>query len=137
MPVSPSYEAYVIEQLDPIEPVRVKRMFGGAGVYTRKAGLFVGIIADDRLYLKVDDSTRPDYAARGMGPFRPYPDKDYAMSGYYELPADALEDQDELRTWYGRALAIAQPSGSRAGPAKKRAGGKPGAAPRKRKPANP
>ena len=130
MPVSPSYAAYVIEQLEPIEPVRVKRMFGGAGVYTRKAGLFVGIIADDRLYLKVDDSNRPDYEARGMGPFRPYPNKDVASKGHYELPADALEDMDELRTWYSRSLAIAKPSGKRAAPAKKRAGRTP-------KPVNP
>ncbi len=126
MPVSLSYEAYVFEQLEPIEPVRVKRMFGGAGVYTRKAGLFVGIIADDRLYLKVDDNSRPDYAARGMGPFRPYPGKDYAMSGYYEVPADVLEDVDELRAWFLRSLAIAKPSGSRAVSAKKSAPRKTG-----------
>ncbi len=126
MPVSPSYEAYVIEQLEPIEPVRVKRMFGGAGVYTRKAGLFVGIIADDRLYLKVDDSSRPDYAARGMGPFRPYPGKDVASKSHYELPADVLEDIDELRAWFSKSLAIAKPSGSRAVPAKKSAPRKTG-----------
>ena len=126
MPVSPSYEAYVIEQLEPIEPVRVKRMFGGAGVYTRKTGLFVGIIADDRLYLKVDDSSRPDYAARGMDPFRPYPSKDIASKSHYELPADVLEDMDELRAWFLRALAIAKPSGSRAVPAKKSAPTKTG-----------
>ena len=126
MPVSPSYEAYVIEQLEPIEPVRVKRMFGGAGVYTRKAGLFVGVIADDRLYLKVDDSSRPDYAARGMGPFRPYPGKDVASKSHYELPADVLEDADELRTWFSKSLAIAKPSGSRAVPAKKSAPRKTG-----------
>jgi DNA transformation protein len=125
MPVSSSYEAYVIEQLEPIEPVRVKRMFGGAGVYTRKAGLFVGMIADDRLYLKVDDSSRPDYAARGMGPFRPYPGKDVASKSHYELPADVLEDADKLRPWFLRALAIAKPSSSRPGPAKKSASRKP------------
>ena len=126
MPVSPSYEAYVIEQLEPIEPVRVKRMFGGAGVYTRKAGLLVGVIADDRLYLKVDDSSRPDYAARGMGPFRPYPGKDVASKSHYELPADVLEDADELRTLFSKSLAIAKPSGSRAVPAKKSAPAKTG-----------
>lgn len=126
MPVSPSYETYVIEQLEPIEPVRVKRMFGGAGVYTRKAGLFVGIIADDRLYLKVDDSSRPDYEARGMGPFRPYANKEVASKSHYELPADVLEDADELRTWFLRSAAIAKPSGSRAVPAKKSASTKTG-----------
>lgn len=123
MPVSPSYEAYLIEQLESIEPVRVKRMFGGAGVYTRKSGHFIGLIDNDRLYLKVDDTNRPDYVARGMGPFRPYPEKAYAMTGYYELPADALEDTDELRAWFSKSLALAaasKPRGSGATASRKR-----------------
>ena len=57
-------------------------MFGGVGIYAQ--GLFFALIAEDRLYFKVDDTTRPSFEQRGMEPFRPF-GEDSAM-GYYELP---------------------------------------------------
>ena len=38
-------------------------MFGGVGIYDRD--VFFALIADDTLYFKVDDSTRPEFVARG------------------------------------------------------------------------
>jgi TfoX-like protein len=32
--------------------------------------VFFALIFDDTLYFKVDDSTRPEFEARGMAPFR-------------------------------------------------------------------
>ena len=46
----------------------------------------------------VDDSTRPDFAARGMEPFRPFGDAGGTMQ-YYQLPDDVLEDPHALRAW--------------------------------------
>jgi DNA transformation protein len=105
MPVSPSYKTFVLEQLRALGPVTAKPMFGGVGLYHE--GVFFGLLADDTLYLKVDDGNRSDYEAAGMEPFRPYGDGSYSMH-YYPLPADVLEDPGALREWAERAVAAAR-----------------------------
>ncbi|MEE9167019.1 MAG: TfoX/Sxy family protein [Candidatus Neomarinimicrobiota bacterium] len=105
MPVSESYLEYVLEQLECVGQVSAKKMFGGVGLYLDR--LFFGLIANDTLYLKVDDSNRSDYEAAGMGPFRPYGDKSHSMK-YYEVPIDVLEDSNTLRVWANKALDIAK-----------------------------
>ncbi|NTW60172.1 MAG: TfoX/Sxy family protein [Nitrospirae bacterium] len=99
MPVSPEYLDYLIDQLKAFGQVAAKRMFGGAGLYHQ--GVFFGLVADDTLYFKVDDANKADYEAAGSGPFRPF--GTYAM-GYYEVPADVLEDPDELVLWAKKAF---------------------------------
>jgi DNA transformation protein and related proteins len=85
--------------------IRARPMFGGVGIYS--GDQFFALIADDTLYFKVDDSTRPDFVARGMGPFRPFGDLGGTMQ-YYQLPEDLLEDPDALRPWAEKAVAIAR-----------------------------
>ncbi len=108
MSVSESYVAYVTEQLTGVGRLRSKRMFGGVGFYS--GDLFFGLLAGDALYFKVDDTTRGDFTARGMGPFIPFPDKpDHAM-GYYEVPADVIEDAEALVAWARKSLRVAAAS---------------------------
>src|SRR5581483_10024767 len=83
-----------------------RRMFGGAGLYFEE--LFFGLIAGDTLYLRVNDTNRPDYEKLGMSRFRPYADKPHLSFNYYEVPAHVLEDADELVVWARRALQAAQ-----------------------------
>ena len=78
-------------------------MFGGVGLYAD--GLFFALIAEDRLYFKVDDATRPEFERFGMEPFRPF-GEDSAM-GYYEVPADVVEDQVQLAPWMRKAIDVA------------------------------
>src|SRR5215469_12842982 len=99
MAVSQSYRDFVLEQLGRVAPVTSKRMFGGVGIYAQ--GLFFALIAEDRLYFKVDDATRPDFERRGMEPFRPF-GEDSAM-GYYEVSADVVEDVNHLETCMKKA----------------------------------
>lgn len=105
VPVTPAYREFVLEQLGRVLPVTARAMFGGVGVYSE--GLFFALIDDDVLYLKVDDTNRPDFEAAGTGPFRPYGDDSHVMQ-YYELPADLLEDPDRLVPWVEKALAVAR-----------------------------
>lgn len=105
MPVSPTFRTFVLDQLGRVVPrVRCRSMFGGVGIYS--GNLFFALIARDTLYFKVDDSNRGDFAARGLGPFRPYGD-DRDVMKYYEVPEDILEDLDALRHWTEKALAVA------------------------------
>ena len=105
MPVSPSFQTFVVDQLSRVVPqVRARRMFGGGGIYSGE--VFFALIADDTLYFKVDDSNRPDFEARQMGPFQPYGPKGEVMQ-YYQVPDDLLEDAETLRPWAEKALAVA------------------------------
>lgn len=103
--MTPSFRAFVLEQLGrAVAGVRARAMFGGVGIYA--GDRFFALIADDIVYLKVDDSNRGDFQARGMGPFRPYGETGETMQ-YYELPAELLDDPDALRPWAERAIAVA------------------------------
>lgn len=103
MAVSDSYRVFVLEQLGRVAPVTGKPMFGGIGIYAE--GLFFALISEDRLYFKVDDATRPDFERLGMEPFRPF-GEDSAM-GYYEVPADVVEDAAQLAPWMKKAIDVA------------------------------
>ena len=105
MPVSSNYLGYVREQLAGLGGVSSRRMFGGAGLYCD--GFFFALVDNDTLYLRVDDSNRADYTTRGMGQFRPYPDRPQLSMSYYETPADVLEDAAELMAWARRSVAAA------------------------------
>jgi DNA transformation protein len=107
MPVSDSYRAYVLDQFQVMSSVTAKNMFGGVGLY--HDGVFFGLIADDTVYLKVDETTRAAFESAGSSPFRPYGDESYSMS-YYEVPADVLEDPATLRVWGDKAVAVARKS---------------------------
>jgi DNA transformation protein and related proteins len=106
MSVSPSFRTFVLEQLGrTVQRIRARSMFGGVGIYAGEA--FFALIADDTLYLKVDDTTRADFEARGLGPFRPYGDNGETMQ-YYRVSEDLLEDPDELGAWAERAIGVAR-----------------------------
>ena len=100
--VSAEFRDYVLDQLRAVVPVTSRAMFGGVGIYSR--GTFFALIAQDVVYFKVDDTTRPEFEARGCKAFTPY--GQVSMS-YYELPEDILEDQDELRAWTRNAISAA------------------------------
>src|SRR5215472_7017461 len=104
MSVSKSYREFVLEQLGRVTPVTGKSMFGGVGIYAQ--GSFFALIAEDRLYFKVDDASRPDFEQWGMEPFRPF-GEDSAM-GYYEVPADVVEDVNHLERWMKNPIDVAE-----------------------------
>jgi len=105
MSVSQEYLDYVIDQLTAFGPVKSKRMFGGAGLYLD--GFMFGLVSEDMLFFKVDDTNKPDYVSAGTGPFKPFGKDSYEMS-YYEVPGDVLEDPDLLSEWAMKALFAAK-----------------------------
>ena len=105
MSASPEFIDYLQDQFARFGPVSVRRMFGGGGVFHQ--GVMIGLIADEVLYLKVDDRNRLDFEAAGMGPFT-YDGKGKPMQmSYFELPADVLEDPDDLAVWATKAYDAA------------------------------
>jgi DNA transformation protein len=104
--VTNSYRTFVLEQLNrAVAPVRARAMFGGVGLYS--GDVFFALIADDILYFRTDDSTRPEFESLGMAPFRPFDEHGPVMS-YYQLPEEILEEPDTLRRWAERAITGAR-----------------------------
>ena len=101
MAVSKNFKEYVVDQLGKLGYVTIKKMFGGAGIYYE--GLIFGLLADDILYFKVDDSNKSDYLIAGMKSFKPFEDKPMVMP-YYEVPVDILENREQLAEWAKKAL---------------------------------
>jgi DNA transformation protein len=118
MAISKTYRDFVLEQLGRVTPVIGKSMFGGVGIYAQ--GLFFGLIAEGRLYFKVNDATRPDFERRGMEPFRPF-GENHAM-GYYEVPAGVVEDVSQLEIWTKKAMDVARSARQRKAKAPRRPG---------------
>ncbi len=105
MAVSSDFREFVLEQLGPSGRVTARPMFGGVGLYLE--GLFIALIDDDTLYFKADDSTRARYEKAGSKPFCPFPDRPDQAMGYWQVPADVLEDREELARWAREAMGVA------------------------------
>ncbi len=80
-------------------------MFGGVGLYLD--GLFFALIDDDTLYFKTDDSNRARFERAGSAPFCPFQDQPDRALGYWQVPAEVLEDSDELTQWAREAMNVA------------------------------
>jgi DNA transformation protein len=105
MSVSGEFRDFVLEQLGDAGRVTPRAMFGGVGLYLD--GQFFALIDDDTLYFKADDATRARYERAGSRPFCPYPDQPEKAMGYWQVPAEILEDRDELAAWAREALGVA------------------------------
>lgn len=108
-----------MELFAPWAAVTTKRMFGGAGVY--RDGRIFALIADDQIYLKANDVSRPAFEAAGCKPFvfETKGGQGIAMS-YWAMPPEALDDSDRLIEWADRAWAAAAKARPPAKPARAR-----------------
>ncbi len=106
MPVSEHYIEFMHDLLADFEPLRIKRMFGGAGIYS--GNLFFAILAEDTLYLKVDDGNRGGYETLGIQPFS-YVRRDGRMAtmSYCPVPSEILDNPDALAPWARKAIGAA------------------------------
>ncbi|MAN63810.1 MAG: hypothetical protein CMI60_17895 [Parvibaculum sp.] len=111
MAVSSEYKAFVLEVLDPLGGIRIRNMFGGAGVYYRD--LMFGLIASETLHFKADDINKGAFEDEGMTPFLyEAPPKDgkegrkISMS-YWEIPDRLYDEPEELIDWAKAAIEAA------------------------------
>jgi DNA transformation protein len=119
MPNSSSqFAEYVVHDLlGHLPGITSRAMFGGYGIYAD--GIVFAVIADGRLFMKVDDSNRGDYEAAGSVPFT-YTMKDGGKStmGYWELPESIAEQRPLLTTWVQKSIAVARAAKQKKAPKK-------------------
>tara|TARA_R110002124_G_scaffold55259_4_gene156456 strand:+ start:542 stop:970 length:429 start_codon:yes stop_codon:yes gene_type:complete len=105
MAVSAEYKDFILEQLEPLGPVRMRGMFGGSGIYLDD--LMFGVIFGETLYFKVDDRNRADYEAEDMGPFTfEMKSGEVGSLHYYEVPERLYDDPDELIGWARKSIDV-------------------------------
>jgi DNA transformation protein len=99
---------FIRDLFSQFRPVTIRRMFGGTGIYCD--GLMFGLVFDGAVYLKVDESSIPDFEREGSRPFT-YSRKSTGRIvqhslPYWRLPERLYDEPDELAVWAARALAI-------------------------------
>lgn len=80
-------------------------MFGGWGLYVDD--LFVGLIVDDRLYLKADADSAELFASAGSEPFVYDGKGKVVTTGYWSAPAEAMDSPILMLPWARLALQAA------------------------------
>ncbi len=105
-PVPSEFITYLLEQLAPLGDVRARAMFGGFGIY-RGERMFA-LVADDALYIKVDDVSRAEFEARKLLPFRYETRGETKLMSYWQPPAEAMDDREMLCEWAQKGCEAAE-----------------------------
>ncbi|MEL6857894.1 MAG: TfoX/Sxy family protein [Pseudomonadota bacterium] len=101
------FHTYVEDLFANLGRIRIRKMFGGAGVYSGED--MFALIDKDRVYVKSDDHLKQHLVSEGGEAFEwtnPNTGKTIQMS-YVSLPVNALDDRDEASAWGRKALDVA------------------------------
>ena len=129
----PSPQQKLVDEIDiklaSLGHFRALRMFSGFGLYLD--GVIFGLVARDRLWLRVDDRSRPDFEQAGMEPFAYSRDGKSVSLTYFGCPDAVLRDPAKLRKWAkeARRASAERPKSARKRP---RSGRPPFGQPRNR-----
>lgn len=101
---------HYVDQLASWATITTRPLFGAVALY-RHDHVFA-MVWHGALYFKVDDDSRKDYEAAGSHALGYVSEGEgHALKSYWEVPADLVEDHDQLRTWAERAYRAAVKGG--------------------------
>jgi DNA transformation protein len=119
MVASRSFAEFLREQLAPLGPVSMRRMFGKTGVFCDE--VMFAMVTEDTLYFRVDEHNREVFKeAEG------FPQLNYAKKGrtidlaFWRAPERLLDEPDELVLWARAALGAAHRVAAKREPARRR-----------------
>ena len=104
MPLAPGLLEQVAAQLAHVPELSVRRMFGGAGLYS--AGVFFGVIADGAVFFRVDDGNREEFARAGAAAFEPVLGK--LSTTYFQVPEEVVAQPGPFAAWALKAITAAR-----------------------------
>ena len=107
MVASDSFAEFLREQLAPLGPVTMRRMFGKTGVFCD--GVMIGMVRDNTLYFRVDDDNRAAFKEAESFPPLNYEKKSGTIDlAFWRAPERLFDEPDELVAWARAALAAAR-----------------------------
>jgi DNA transformation protein len=107
MVASDSFADFLREQLGPLGPITMRRMFGKTGVFCD--GVMLAMIRDNTLYFRVDDDNKAAFREAEA-----FPPLNYEKGGgsidlaFWRAPERLFDEPDELVAWARLALAAAR-----------------------------
>lgn len=97
MPSTNEFASHCAELLAPCGSVRIRRMFGGHGLYVDD--LFVAVVTGESLYLKADPQTAAAFESAGGTRFA-YRAKGRSVSlQFWTPPAEAMDSPRLMHPW--------------------------------------
>lgn len=100
-------EYVLYDVLGSIDGITHRSMFGGYGIY--KNGVVFALIAFNKLFFRVDDTSRKEYEKKESAPFTyTMKGKKQIMNSYWELPVDILEDRQKIKRWAQKAYCASK-----------------------------
>ena len=107
MVASDTFAEFLREQLAPLGPVTMRRMFGKTGVFCD--GVMLGMVTENTLYFRVDDQNRVTFKEAQSFPPLNYQKKGNSIDLFFwRVPERLFDDSDELVSWARAALAAAR-----------------------------
>lgn len=107
MVASDSFAEFLREQLAPLGRVTLRRMFGKTGAFCD--GVMFGVVADNMLYLRLDDENRAAFEEALASPLLSYEKKGVSIDlSFCRAPERLFDDPDELVEWARLALEAAR-----------------------------
>ena len=107
MVASDSFADFLREQLAPLGPITMRRMFGKTGVFCD--GVMLGMVRDNTLYFRVDDDNKAAFKEAEAFPPLNYEKKGAAIDlAFWRAPERLFDEPDELVAWARLALAAAR-----------------------------
>jgi DNA transformation protein len=104
--MTPEYRTWLTELFAPLGDLSVRRVFNFHGLY--RGGTMFGIVADQRVYLKADESSRKLFVAAGMGAFEYVArNGERIVTSYWGIPETLYDEPDEIVAWARRAYEVA------------------------------
>ena len=106
MVASDGFAEFLREQLAPLGPLSMRRMFGKTGVFCD--GVMLGMVSDNTLYFRVDDDNKAFFKEAEVFPPLNYEKKGESIDlAFWRAPERLFDEPDELVAWARQALAAA------------------------------
>lgn len=100
--LSSTQQTLVDRLADVTDDVEARMMLGTVGVFASDRQ--IGILDDEALYLRTDESNRATFEEKGATPYNG--GDGVAQVSYFQVPSPILDNDDALSAWVSHALDV-------------------------------
>lgn len=89
----------IVKNLEAIEGITSKKMFGGHGIF-HEGKMFGMVDSKGGVFFKADADTQDNYLSRGA--------QKHSKMPYFSIPEEVLNNIDELVNWANQSISISK-----------------------------